>query len=127
MKAIVTPSAPKPIGPYSQAVLVDKTLYISGQIPINPESGNIIDESYALATKQVMDNIVAILQEAEMQIENVVKCSIFLKDMNEFPTVNAVYANYFQTNSIFPARETIEVSKLPKDALVEISAIAVAK
>jgi 2-iminobutanoate/2-iminopropanoate deaminase len=122
-KIIYTENAPKPVGPYNQAVLAGDTLYISGQIPINPVSNVIIDSDISLATKQVMDNLGAILTEAGMTFNNVVKCTIFISDMARFKDVNAVYFNYF-TND-FPARETVEVSALPLNALVEISAIAV--
>lgn len=124
MKRIIfTNTAPKPIGPYSQAVLVNKTLYISGQIAINPNNeqlklGNIKEE-----TIQIMENIQAILTAAEMNFSNIVKCSIFLSDMNNFTIMNEVYGSYFTDN--FPARETVQVSRLPKEVNVEISAIAV--
>lgn len=121
---IETPNAPKPIGPYSQAVLMDDTLYISGQIPMDPDSGNMIDSSYPIATKQVMENLLGILAAANMRIEHIVKCTIYVKDMEEFPMVNAVYGSYFDETGVFPARETVEVRELPKGALVEISAVA---
>ena len=118
-----TENAPKPVGPYSQAVLAGKTLYISGQIPINPATNTLIDVDITLATKQVMENIGAILAEAGMDFSNVVKCTIFVTDMAKFKDVNAVYFNYFEES--FPARETVQVSALPMTAMVEISAIAV--
>jgi len=122
-KVIYSERAPKPVGPYNQAIMVDNTLYISGQIPINPLSNEMMNINISLATKQVMDNIGAILEEAGMTFGNVVKCTIFVKDMASFKEVNAVYANYFADD--FPARETVEVSNLPLGAPVEISAIAV--
>ncbi len=122
-KIIYTEYAPKPVGPYSQAVLAGNTLYISGQIPLDPESNSMIDVNISLATKQVMENIGAILQAAGMNFDDVVKCTIFVRDMAQFKDVNAVYFNYFP--STFPSRETVEVSALPLNALVEISAIAV--
>jgi len=122
-KIIYTENAPKPVGPYNQAVLVGETLYISGQIPMNPSTNTMIDSDISLATKQVMENIGAILEKAEMDFNNIVKCSIFVRDMAKFKEVNAVYFNYFPED--FPARETVEVSGLPLHALVEISAIAV--
>jgi 2-iminobutanoate/2-iminopropanoate deaminase len=122
-KAIQIPGAPSPLGPYSQAVLADKTLYISGQIPINPINGEIINESIESATKQVLSNIFALLKEVEMNEENVVKCSIFLKDLNDFTAVNEVYSTYFTKTP--PARETVQVAKLPLDVPIEISCIAV--
>jgi len=122
-KAIQIPGAPSPLGPYSQAVLADKTLYISGQIPINPINGEIINESIESATKQVLSNIFALLKEVEMNEENVVKCSIFLKDLNDFTAVNEVYSTYFTKTP--PARETIQVARLPMDVPIEISCIAI--
>lgn len=121
MEIIKTENAPAPVGPYNQAILCNGTLYVSGQIPLTP-SGVLIDSDISLATKQVMDNIAAILNAAEMDMSNVVKTTIFVQDMNQFQEVNAVYFNYFE--DIFPARETVEVSNLPKGAMVEISAIA---
>ena len=121
MKQIIfTEKAPAAIGPYSQAVLSNGTLYVSGQIALAlVEAGaNIEDE-----TRQVMKNISAILEAADMTFENVVKCSIFVKDMNNFAAINGVYGEFFTTNS--PARETVEVARLPKDVNVEISCIAV--
>jgi 2-iminobutanoate/2-iminopropanoate deaminase len=122
-KSIQISGAPAPIGPYSQAILKNETLYISGQIPLNPKTGILIDESIEAATHQVMQNIGALLAEAGMNYEHVVKCSIFLKDMNSFSVVNEVYASYFSGN--YPARETVQVSKLPLDVSVEISCIAI--
>lgn len=121
MKQIIfTEKAPAAIGPYSQAVLSNGTLYVSGQIALAlVEAGaNIEDE-----TRQVMKNISAILEAADMTFENVVKCSIFVKDMNNFAAINGVYGEFFTTNP--PARETVEVARLPKDVNVEISCIAV--
>ncbi|MCB0508748.1 MAG: RidA family protein [Bacteroidetes bacterium] len=122
-KIIYTDDAPEPIGPYSQGVLVNGMLFVSGQIPIDPFSGALVQNSIEEETEQVMQNLKAILQAAEMDFTNVVKCSIFLTDMQHFPKVNAVYGNYFDKNA--PARETVEVSILPKNARVEISCIAV--
>lgn len=122
-KIINTDKAPAPIGPYNQAVMVNDTLYISGQIAINPTTGNIVDASIEAETKQVMQNIKAILAEAKLTFGNVVKTSIFLSDMNSFVKVNEVYGAYFITD--FPARETIAVKALPKNVNVEISVIAV--
>ena len=122
-KSIQISGAPAPIGPYSQAILKNETLYISGQIPLNPSTGILIDESIEASTHQVMQNIGALLAEAGMNYEHVVKCSIFLKDMNDFTVVNEVYASYF--SGTFPARETVQVSKLPLDVPVEISCIAI--
>jgi len=121
-KIIYTEEAPEPIGPYSQAVYVNGMLFVSGQIPIDSFSGALIKDGIEEETEQVMRNLEAILQAAEMDFSNVVKCSIFLTDMKDFPKVNAVYGKYFKTNP--PARETVEVSVLPKNANVEISCIA---
>ncbi len=123
MKTIIkSDKAPKPIGPYSQAVRVGNTLYVSGQIAIDPFDGEIITINIIRETSQVMINIGAVLKAAGMDFNNVVKTTIFLKDMNDFEAVNEVYGNYFKTD--FPARETVQVSKLPKDVNVEISVIA---
>ncbi|WP_036153499.1 RidA family protein [Maribacter forsetii] len=123
-KIINTENAPAPIGPYNQATLSNGTLYISGQIPLNPKSGELVSGDIKLETKQSMENLKAILTEAEMTFENVVKSSIFLSDMNQFTEVNEVYASYFNAETA-PARETVEVANLPKFVNVEISMIAV--
>jgi len=120
---IYTDDAPEPIGPYSQAVSINGMLFVSGQIPLDPFSGAMIRDGIKEETTQVMENLKAILHAAEMDFSNVVKCSIFLTDMQDFPKVNEVYGNYFKSNP--PARETVEVSVLPKNANVEISCIAV--
>jgi len=122
-KVIQIPGAPAPIGPYSQAMLVNDTLYVSGQIPLNPFSGELVIDSIENATKQVLQNIGELLQAAEMSKENVVKCSIFLKDMNDFAAMNEIYADFFRLDP--PARETVQVSKLPLDVPIEISCIAI--
>lgn len=121
-KIIQIPGAPAPIGPYSQAIEVNNTLYVSGQIPIDPKTGKLNDIDVATATKQVMENIKALVETAHLEMSNIVKCSIFLKDMNDFSIVNDVYAEYFGKEA--PARETVQVSKLPLDVDVEISCIA---
>ena len=119
-KIIFTEKAPAAIGPYSQAVLSNGTLYVSGQIALaKVEAGANIEEE----TKQVMENLKAILEAAEMTFENVVKCTIFVKDLNNFVAINGVYGEYFPINP--PARETVEVARLPKDVNVEISCVAV--
>lgn len=122
-KVIQIPGAPAPIGPYSQAILSNDTLYVSGQIPLNPQTGELVDSSVSDATHQVMKNILALVGEAGMDVNNVVKCSIFLSDMNNFSAVNDVYASYF--GELPPARETVQVARLPKGVDVEISCIAV--
>lgn len=121
-KIILTTAAPAPIGPYSQAVLAGNTLYVSGQIPIDPATGNLVVGSIEEEAQQVMRNLEAILKEAGLGFENVVKTSIFLKDMNNFGKVNEVYGQFFTGD--YPARETVEVARLPKDVNVEISVIA---
>lgn len=123
-KIIFTQNAPTPIGPYSQAVLSGNTLYVSGQIPSNPLTGTLMLGSIEEQTKQVMENLKAILNEVEMSFDNVVKATIFITDMNDFSKINSVYGSYFsETNA--PARETVQVSRLPKDVNVEISVIAI--
>ena len=121
-KIIRTDKAPAPIGPYSQADLSGNTLYVSGQIALNPVDGQLITINIIRETNQVMENIGAILKEAGFDYSDILKTTIFLKDLQNFQTVNEVYGNYFKDN--FPARETVEVSKLPKDVNVEISVVA---
>lgn len=123
-KIITTTNAPAPIGPYNQAVLTGNTLYISGQIPIDPKTGNLIEGDIKAETKQSMENLKAILTEAEMTFENVVKSCIFVNDMHQFSEINEVYSSYFNADTA-PARETVEVANLPKFVNVEISMIAV--
>ena len=118
---IHTNNAPGAIGPYSQGIIVGDFVYTSGQIPINPATG-VMETDIKLATKQSMENIKAILEEAGTSLENVVKTSIFLKDLNDFAAVNDVYGTYFTENP--PARSCVQVAKLPKDAVIEIEAIA---
>jgi len=122
-KIINTPHAPAPIGPYNQAILTGNTLYTSGQIAINPKSGELILQSISAETTQVMENLKAVLSAAEMTFENVIKTTIFISDMNNFSAINQVYAKYFNANTA-PARETVEVANLPKFVNVEISVIA---
>jgi 2-iminobutanoate/2-iminopropanoate deaminase len=119
---INTKNAPAPIGPYNQAVKVNNMLFVSGQIAINPADSSLNTSNITDETHQVMKNLEAILKEAGMGFENIVKTSIFLSDMNNFGKVNEVYGSYFTAN--FPARETVEVSRLPKDVNVEISVVA---
>lgn len=115
--------APAPIGPYSQAVMINDTLYVSGQIAIDQDSGNLLTSNIEIETEQVMKNIGYILEEAGLDYSHVVKCSIFVSDMNNFQMINAIYGKYFLQNP--PARETVEVRRLPKDVNVEISCIAI--
>ncbi|MCG8474581.1 MAG: RidA family protein [Cytophagales bacterium] len=123
---INTDNAPAPIGPYHQAVLAGDTLYVSGQIPLNPETKEIVgqDGDIMAEATQVMTNLQAVLKEAGMGFENVVKCTIFMTDINDFATINGVYGSFFK-DCTPPARETMEVKKLPKNVNVEISCIAV--
>lgn len=122
-KVINTSNAPAPIGPYNQAIMVNDQLYISGQVCIDPASGNLKNKDLQEETHQVMHNLKAILQDAGMSFTNVVKTTIFLTDMNRFSEVNEIYGKYFDGD--FPARETVEVSALPKFVNVEISMVAV--
>ncbi|MEL0456218.1 RidA family protein [Flavobacteriaceae bacterium SZ-1-7] len=125
MKTIInTTNAPAPIGPYNQAVLVGNTLYTSGQIAINPETGNLVLDDIKKETSQVMHNLKAVLEAAQMTFENVVKSSIFISNMDDFASINEVYGSFFN-EATAPARETVQVAKLPKNVNVEISMIAV--
>jgi 2-iminobutanoate/2-iminopropanoate deaminase len=122
-KAIQIADAPAPVGSYSQGILQDNMLFVSGQIPLNPKTGNLEIASIEEATHRVMLNIQALLESANMQMKDIVKCSIFLKDMADFSVVNEIYSSYFE--GIYPARETVQVAKLPLDVSIEISCIAV--
>lgn len=125
MNYISTPNAPAAIGPYSQAVLANGTLYMSGQIALIPGTSDLNDADIETETRQVMENMRAVLKEAGMDFGNLVKCSIFLKSMDDYAKVNEVYGSFFEDGKA-PAREAVQVSKLPKDVNVEISGIAVA-
>jgi len=122
MEIIKTKNAPAPIGPYNQAVVHENTIYISGQVALEPDTGKMDNANLAEETHRVMRNLGAVLQAAGSDFDHLIKCSIFILDMNEFKTINEVYASFF--NDHHPARETVEVSKLPAGARVEISAIA---
>jgi len=124
MEIIYTKNAPEPIGPYSQAIKLNSVnlMYSSGQVAINPSTGNIINGGIKEQTKQVLENIKAVLTESGTGLNNVFKTTVFLKDMNDFTAMNEVYAEYF--GEVKPARSTVEVARLPKDALVEIEVIA---
>lgn len=122
-KIINTKNAPAPIGPYNQAILAGDTLYISGQIPLDPSSGLMKNKDIKEETHQVMVNLKSILMEAGMDFRDVVKTTIFIMDMNKFGEINEIYGSYFEGN--YPARETVQVAALPKSANVEISMIAV--
>jgi 2-iminobutanoate/2-iminopropanoate deaminase len=123
-KIIFSPNAPAPIGPYNQATLANGTLYVSGQIPINPANGELVSGDIKKETAQVMENLKAILSAAGIGFEEVLKCSIFMTDMNNYAAINEVYASYFKDDSA-PAREAVQVSALPKGVDVEISCIAI--
>ena len=120
-KIISTENAPAAIGPYSQAVQYGDFVFVSGQIAFDPATGELVDGDIEVQTKRVMENLKAIIEAAGLSMENVVKCSCFLDNMEDFVRFNSVYESYFDEGA--PARETVEVSRLPKDVLVEISAI----
>jgi 2-iminobutanoate/2-iminopropanoate deaminase len=123
-KIIFTEDAPAPIGPYNQAILKGNTLYTSGQIAINPATGELVADTIESETEQVMQNMKAVLEAAGMTFENVVKTTIFIMDMNDFGKINTVYGSYFNEKTA-PARETVQVACLPKNVNVEISMIAI--
>ncbi|MBR6755389.1 MAG: RidA family protein [Peptococcaceae bacterium] len=124
MKQVIhTNEAPQAIGPYSQAIMAGNMLFISGQIPVVPATGEIVSADVEEQTKQCLENLKAVLAAAEMTLDNVVKTSVFIKNMDDFGKINGVYAQYFQENC--PARACVEVARLPKDVQVEIEAIAV--
>ncbi len=120
---ITTPLAPAAIGPYSQAILVDNTLYCSGQIAIDPETDSMITGSIEEETKRVLDNLGAVLRAASMSYENVVRCTVYLTDVNDYAQVNEVYSRYF--NETPPARQAVQIAALPRNARVEVSCVAV--
>ena len=122
-KVINIPWAPKPIGPYSQAIKYNNTLYVSGQIPVNPMSGEMVTGDISAQTIQVFENISALLKAGGMDFTHIIKTSVFLADMDDFGKVNEIYSTYFTGN--YPARETVQVARLPKDSKIEISVIAV--
>ena len=123
-KVIETTGAPAPIGPYNQAILVDKTLYASGQIALDPKTMDLVNEDIQAETTQVMKNLSAVLKAAGMDFTNVVKATIYLADMGDFALVNEIYGGYFN-DDYAPARETVQVAQLPKNVRVEISVIAI--
>ena len=123
-KVIETTGAPAPIGPYNQAILVDKTLYASGQIALDPKTMELVNEDIQTETTQVMKNLSAVLKAAGMDFTNVVKATIYLADMGDFALVNEIYGGYFNDDDA-PARETVQVARLPKNVRVEISVIAI--
>ncbi|HEY4815989.1 MAG TPA: RidA family protein [Candidatus Acidoferrum sp.] len=119
---VITDRGPKPIGPYSQAIKANGFIYLSGQVALDPQSGEMVGSDIRQQTERVFENIKGILEAAGANLHHVVKATVFLKDMNDFPAMNEVYARYFTTAA--PARSTVQVSRLPKDALVEIEVIA---
>lgn len=121
MEIVFSPDAPKPIGPYSQAVKVGNTVYVSGQIPVDPKSGEVVKGGIKEQTRVVLENLKAVLKAAGFELSDVVMSFVYLKDMNMFSDFNSVYAEYFKEKS--PARVTVEVSRLPKDVLIEIAVI----
>ena len=123
-KIIFTDKAPAPIGPYNQAILVDTTLYTSGQIALDPATMELVLDDIETETKRVMDNLKAVLEAADMTFENVIKSSIFIMNMGDFARINAVYGSYFNEETA-PARETVQLACLPKNVNIEISMIAV--
>ena len=120
---VTTPLAPAAIGPYSQGILADDRLYVSGQIAIDPDTGSMIDGAIEEETERVLDNIGAILKAASMTFEDVVRCEVFMTDVNDYAQINEVYARYF--NEKPPARQAVQVDALPRNARVEISCVAV--
>jgi 2-iminobutanoate/2-iminopropanoate deaminase len=125
MKIIDTKNAPKAVGPYSQAIYLKDTLYVSGQLPFDPKTNTLISEDISLQTKMCLDNVLAIVKDAGLKQENIIKCTVYMTDLNEFSMMNSVYESFFLTHK--PARVTIEVRRLPKDVKVEIDAIAVSE
>lgn len=125
-KIVATDKAPAAIGPYAQANIVNDLVFTSGQIPLDPKTGSIVDGGIEAQTKQVFSNLEAVLKEAGCGLEDMIKTTCFLADMNDFATVNEIYAKYFP-GGIFPSRSAIEISKLPKGALIEIEAVALLK
>lgn len=123
MKTIQTENAPKAVGAYSQGVLVNNTLYVSGQIPFIPETMTLVSESIKDQTLQSLKNVLAIVEKAGMKKENIVKCTVFMTNMSDFPLMNEVYGNFFGEHK--PARAAVEVRRLPKDVMIEIDAIAI--
>ena len=122
-KIIQTAKAPSPVGPYNQAIIHNGTMYISGQVAINPANGEVVVDNIENETKMAMENVKAILEEAGLTFDDVVKCSIFVTDMDNYSRINKVYASYFNEETA-PARELVQVARLPKDVNIEISAIA---
>lgn len=125
-KIVATAKAPEAIGPYAQANIIDNLVITSGQIPIVPETGTIVSGGIEEQTRQVLDNLSAVLEAAGTNLNNIIKTTCFIKDMNDFSKLNEVYGSYFNSG-VYPSRSAIEVARLPKDVLVEIEAIATIK
>jgi 2-iminobutanoate/2-iminopropanoate deaminase len=123
MKIIATPAAPRAIGPYSQAIVHHGMAYLSGQIPLDPATGELVAGDITVQTERVLANLAAVLEACGSSLGRVVKTTVFLKDLGEFAAMNAVYARFFETNP--PARSTVEVARLPRDSRVEIECIAI--
>lgn len=123
-KVIYTNRAPEPVGPYSQAIEVSGMIFTAGQIPLNPETGELVTGDIQTQTRQVLENVKAVLEGADCALDRVVKVTVFLKDMGDFPAMNAVYAEYFD-EATAPARSAVEVARLPKEVAIEVEAIAV--
>lgn len=123
-KIVATESAPKAIGPYSQAVIHNGVAYVSGQIPLDPATGQIVEGDVVVQAERVLENLKAVLEACGSSFEQVLKCTVYMKDMGDFPKVNEVYGRYFPSSP--PARATVEVARLPRDVKVEIEAIAIA-
>lgn len=121
-EVVLTPRGPKPIGPYSQAIKCNGFVYVSGQIALDPQSGEFVGADVRQQTERVLENLKAILEAAGSSLKHVVKTTVFLKDMNDFPAMNETYARYFSATP--PARSTVQAARLPKDALVEIDVVA---
>jgi len=119
---VTSPEAPRAIGPYSQAIRAGQLLFVSGQIPLDPATGQLVDGDVAAQTRRVMENLAAVLKGGGLSLANVVRTTIFLADMNDFAKVNEAYGSYF--SEPFPARATVQVARLPRDARVEIDAVA---
>lgn len=125
-KSVVTSSeAPAAIGPYSQAVQIGDLVYTSGQLPVDVATGEVVDGGIEAQTHMVFKNIDAVLREAGTSMSNIVKATVFLKDMGDFATVNGIYASYFPSDAVLPARSAVQVAKLPKDVMIEIEVIAI--
>src|SRR5437764_10270025 len=122
-KIVATESAPKAIGPYSQAVIHNGVAYLSGQIPLDPATGQIVEGDVVVQAERVLENLKAVLEACGSSLQQVLKATVYVKDMGDFPKVNEVYARYFPANP--PARATVEVARLPRDVKVEIDAIAI--